>query len=55
MPDDIRVHNPKAPWVKLEPYQENIRPKSALNLNLNFDLALQKTTENAGERLKYAY
>lgn len=31
------------------------RPRSALNLKLDFDMALEKATEDAGERLIKAY
>jgi len=32
-----------------------VRPRSALPRKLNFELALEKATENAGTRLKNAY
>lgn len=56
LPDDPR--NPSQCWIRLENINPNAkvpRPKSAIPFKLNFEEALDKATESAGERLKNAY
>ncbi len=55
MPPDER--NPVLPNIKITKHDYGLvsRPKSALPLKLNFDEALSRATESAGDRLKLAY
>ena len=55
MPEDER--NPVWPDLKIlkNDIKCDVRPRSALPRKLDFNMALEKATEEAGERLKNAY
>ena len=54
MPEDTR--GPRECWLRLDKdIKDKVRPVSAVNHKLDFDMALNKATDQAGDRLRNAY